>query len=54
MSDYWFSDLISVWDRHTLLEARDRVLSWEERSMAWKKLIQEQFEKELDNEDLYF
>ena len=56
VSDFWFQDLITVWDRHTILTDREfgTRVAWESNLPAREKQLRENFEKELDNEDLYF
>ena len=54
VSEFWFGDKISVWDRHTLLgTAEDSKVNsqlWLASTPAFDKILKDNFEKELANE----
>ena len=50
VSEFWFGDKISVWDRvtlHTSEERKDHMALWFNSTPAFEKLLKENFEKEL-------
>ncbi len=49
VSEFWFGDKISVWDRHAQPTAEDRMALWFTSTPSFDKTLKENFEKELSN-----
>ena len=50
ISEFWFGDKITVWDRHTLLTDRERTLLWMDPTAHFIKSLKDNFEKDLADE----
>ena len=50
ISDFWYGDKITVWDRNIILSEKERSLPWMNPTDNFIKTLKLNFEKDLDDQ----